>query len=214
VRDENKGDGVIEKLDVMREQIQVRYGNGEIDKTSLTEFREISNWRPEMPRNECICTCGKKQSAPVYQVERFEETYEPLPEEPGGERVTLLAGGGLGLQSSEGKGDIEVGTSMDVPHSKSKKKRRRNKHGKKSEGGEIQVSQQAAKPEPQARPPQRTSPAKPQRQAPPPKQPAASPPVQKSDIAAQPSAVEGQQKKKHRRGHGRGRHGQTKPPEA
>ena len=140
VRDQHKGDGVVEKIDVVREEIQVRYSNGEIDKTNITEFQEISDWRAEMPRNEIINTISRKPSMPASAraVEVPEETYEPLPEEPGGERVTLLAGGGLGFTSTEGKGDIEVGKSIEVPQQAKKKKRRRNKHGKKTEGTEQQ----------------------------------------------------------------------------
>ena len=133
VRDEAKGDGQVEKLDVLREQIQIRYGNGDAEKYTPQEFVEFTNWRPEMPKSECICTCGKKDSAPQLksQTQKLEE--EPTPAiEPSatGERVTLLPGGGIGMKSLGGTGEIQVGTNLEVVGRKdAKKKRKRRKRG-------------------------------------------------------------------------------------
>ncbi len=58
IKDEEKGLGEVDKLDVIRGQIQVRYGNGVMDRYTKEQFVELTNWRPQMPKNECICTCG------------------------------------------------------------------------------------------------------------------------------------------------------------
>ncbi len=134
VRDDVKGDGAIDKLDVIREQIQVRFASGDTEKYSTAEFIELSNWRPEMPKNECICTCGRKPPAiPAQPVVTTVD--EPVFPEAGlrkGERVTLLPGGGLGMQSGAGGEEIQVGTNAPLPQAaagpaKKKRKRRRGK---------------------------------------------------------------------------------------
>jgi cell fate regulator YaaT (PSP1 superfamily) len=139
VRDEAKGDGMIEKLDVIREQIQIRYGSGDTEKFSQQEFSEITNWRPEMPKNECICTCGRK--APPSPTAPPPVMTLDQPAFPGtvagtGDRVTLLADGGLGMQGAVEGTEIHVGTGtqLDVPASQSsgKKKRKRRRGKKKS----------------------------------------------------------------------------------
>jgi cell fate regulator YaaT (PSP1 superfamily) len=135
VRDEAKGEGVIEKLDVMREQIQIRYGSGETEKFSPEEFVQITNWKPEMPKNECICTCGRKPAAPpAPPVTTVEETTIPGVQVREGEKVSLLAGGGLGMQSGTKGEEIHVGTDMNVPaKAQPKKKRKRRRHKKPSD---------------------------------------------------------------------------------
>jgi cell fate regulator YaaT (PSP1 superfamily) len=135
VRDEAKGEGVVEKLDVLREQIHIKYQSGALERLSHEEFLEISNWRPEMPKTECICTCGRKVplAAPPPQPPEPEEE-EPPPQSVKGEKVTLLAGGGLGLKSSGG--EIQVGADLSVPIPAAKKKRkRRRSHKKKPPSG-------------------------------------------------------------------------------
>ncbi|HEY3294605.1 MAG TPA: regulatory iron-sulfur-containing complex subunit RicT [bacterium] len=133
VRDEVKGDGVIEKLDVVREQIQVRYGSGDTEKFSQEEFVQITNWKPEMPKNECICTCGRKPAAPqAAPVTTVEEHSIPGVQVRSGEKVSLLAGGGLGMQSGTKGEEIQVGTDLNVPAkaAQPKKKRKRRRHKK------------------------------------------------------------------------------------
>jgi cell fate regulator YaaT (PSP1 superfamily) len=140
VRDELKGDGMIEKLDVIREQIQVRYGSGELEKFSQQEFSEITNWRQEMPKNECICTCGRK--APPSPSTPPPVTTIDQPAFPGtvlgsGDRVTLLADGGLGMQGAVMGSEIQVGTgtNLDVPQTQSTgKKKRKRRRGRKKPG--------------------------------------------------------------------------------
>ncbi|MFZ5432223.1 MAG: PSP1 domain-containing protein, partial [Calditrichota bacterium] len=130
VKDETRGDGVIEKLDLIREQIQIKYGNGDLEKMSTEEFRQNTNWKPEMPKNECICICGRKPpSAPPPKTEesREEEEIQPIRSE-GAERVTLLPGGGIGIKSSTGGEDVQVGTDLSVTpkgDQPAKKKRKR-----------------------------------------------------------------------------------------
>ena len=134
-RDEVKGDGVIEKLDVVREQIQVRYGSGELEKFSPAEFVDMTNWRPEMAKNECISTTGRKAApAPQAPVTSVEETSIPGVQLRSGEKVSLLAGGGLGMQSTTLGEEIQVGTDLSVPaKATQKKKRKRHRHKKPSE---------------------------------------------------------------------------------
>ncbi len=143
VKDETRGDGVIEKLDLIREQIQIKYGNGDLEKMSTEEFRQNTNWKPEMPKNECICICGRKPpSAPPPKTEesREEEEIQPIRSE-GAERVTLLPGGGIGIKSSTGGEDVQVGTDLSVtpkgdqPAKKKRKRRRGHRKPPGSSGG-------------------------------------------------------------------------------
>jgi cell fate regulator YaaT (PSP1 superfamily) len=136
VRDEIKGEGSIEKLDVIREQIQVRYADGATDKYSPVEFVELSNWRPEMPKNEYITTVGRKPPA-VPATPVITTVDEPVFPEAGGrkgERVTLLAGGGLGMQKGTGGEEIQVGASLPTPPAAPAKKKRKRRRGKKKPG--------------------------------------------------------------------------------
>lgn len=134
VKDEAKGEGNIDKLDVMRDQVHIRYETGALEKLTLEEFKEISNWRPEMPKTECICTCGRKAASPPPP------QTEPTPPEPEthpvegkkGEKVTLLAGGGLGLRS--GGEEIQVGKELNVAAAAPKKKRKRHRSRRKKTG--------------------------------------------------------------------------------
>jgi cell fate regulator YaaT (PSP1 superfamily) len=137
LKDEAKGEGVIEKIDVVREQIQVRYGSGDVEKFSPAEFVQITNWKPEMPKNECICTCGRQPAAPLAPpVTTVEETSIPGVQVRSGEKVSLLAGGGLGMQSGTKGEEIQVGTDMTVPQkSAPKKKRKRRRHKRPSDQG-------------------------------------------------------------------------------
>jgi cell fate regulator YaaT (PSP1 superfamily) len=131
VKDETKGEGAIEKLDVMREQIHIKYQTGALEKLEHKEFLEISNWRPEMPKTECICTCGRKTaaSAPVLRESPESESGPQAPQSREGEKVTLLAGGGLGLQSDGA--EIQVGADMTVPAQAPKKKHKRHRGRRK-----------------------------------------------------------------------------------
>jgi cell fate regulator YaaT (PSP1 superfamily) len=128
VKDEVKGEGAVEKLDVIRRQVHLRYQTGALEKLSHQEFLEISNWRPEMPRTECICTCGRRAAAPPPETPEREEE-EQTPQSRTGEKVTLLAGGGLGMQS--GGEEIHVGADLNVPTPAAKKKRKRHRSHKK-----------------------------------------------------------------------------------
>ena len=146
VKDEAKGDGAVEKLDVIREQIQIKYGGGDTEKYTPQEFVQMTNWRPEMPKSECICTCGRKQetAAVVTTVPTVED--QPRVEEAApGEKVTLLAGGGIGLKSEGGAGEIHVGTNLDIPaKAGQKKKRKRRKRGGKKPSGPAATGTPAA----------------------------------------------------------------------
>jgi cell fate regulator YaaT (PSP1 superfamily) len=144
VKDDAKGEGLVEKLDVIREQIQIRYGGGDTEKYSPQEFVQLTNWRPEMPKTECICTCGRKPATPSESpVKVIEEPRADIETTGGGEKVTLLAGGGIGMKAQGGAGEVQVGTNLDVPFKKEgKRRRRRRRRGgeKKTETGTGQSS--------------------------------------------------------------------------
>ena len=136
VRDEAKGDGMVEKIDVVREQIQIRYGGGDTEKFTPQEFVQLTNWRPEMPKTECICTCGRKQeTTPAVSVPIVDD-HPRVSETAAGEKITLLAGGGIGMKATSGAGEIQVGTNLDVPAKpESKKRRKRRRRGGKKPAG-------------------------------------------------------------------------------
>ncbi len=142
VKDEAKGNGEIDKLDVVRQQIQVRYGGGETERYSPGEFVQLTNWRPEMPKNECICTCGKRPPVPTQPAQQIEANLPPPQVSAGAERVTLLAGGGLGMKAQDGVGEVHYGANLEATPSpgKPKKKRRRRKKGKKPDTGTAGVT--------------------------------------------------------------------------
>ncbi len=138
VRDEAKGDGLVEKIDVVREQIQIRYGGGDTEKFTPQEFVQLTNWRPEMPKTECICTCGRKQEAPPSAVPIVDD-HPRVIESAAGEKITLLAGGGIGMKGEGGAGEIQVGTNLDVAAKiESKKRRKRRRRGGKKPSGPAQ----------------------------------------------------------------------------
>ncbi|MBI5059855.1 stage 0 sporulation protein [candidate division KSB1 bacterium] len=142
VKDESKQEGVIDKLDVMREQIQIRFGDGTVDKYSREEFLQISNWKPEMPRSECICTCGRKPATALPKPQAVKSQIETAPESvEGAEKITLLAGGGLGMQAQDGSGEVRFGQNVDAtpksaePTKKKRRRRRKKKPGSGAVGG-------------------------------------------------------------------------------
>jgi cell fate regulator YaaT (PSP1 superfamily) len=135
VRDDARGDGEVDKLDLVRDLVCLRYRNGEADKMSPVEFQEFSNWKPEMPKSESISVTGRKPAAaaPVTTV----TIEEPMPKAQGssaGEKVTLLAGGGLGMQSGTGSEQVHVGENLDAPQAAPKKKRKRRRRKKGGSG--------------------------------------------------------------------------------
>jgi cell fate regulator YaaT (PSP1 superfamily) len=139
IKDDAKGDGLVEKLDVVREQIQIRYAGGETEKYSPQEFIQLTTWRPEMPKSECICTCGRKQDVAAPVALPMVDQEPSVVESTSGEKVTLLAGGGIGFKGEGGAGQVQAGTSLDVaPKSESKKRRKRRRRGGKKTGGSTQ----------------------------------------------------------------------------
>ncbi len=139
VRDEAKGDGLVEKIDVVREQIQVRYGGGDTEKFTPQEFVQLTNWRPEMPKTECICTCGRKQEAAPAVMIPIVDDHPRVIESAAGEKITLLAGGGIGMKGEGGTGEIQLGTNLDVAaKSEPKKRRKRRRRGGKKPSGPAQ----------------------------------------------------------------------------
>ncbi|MBK6766122.1 MAG: hypothetical protein IPG71_07295 [bacterium] len=208
IKDENKGIGEVEKLDVVREQIQVRYGNGTVDRYTKTQFVEMTNWRPQMPKNECICTCGKKTGDVAEEgVERTRaedsSALAPSKELGRGDRITLHGEGGFRVDFEDEDESLDVSTDVNVPLNvpgNKKKKRKKKPAGdapSQSQSGGTQLSQ--------PRPPQQ-QPKPQQHQTRPP-----APQVPQQTNASSPTAESagddgGAQRKKRRRG-GRRRHG-------
>jgi cell fate regulator YaaT (PSP1 superfamily) len=133
LRDESKGEGVVDKLDLIREQIFVRYNNGEIERVSPPEFQATSNWRPEMPKNEPIQARFHRPAAPAAPPTVKIEEPVATGGKQAGEKVTLLAGGGLGMKGTEGSAEVRVGESLEMQPDAPKKKRKRRR--RKKSGG-------------------------------------------------------------------------------
>jgi len=174
IKDESKGLGEVEKLDVVREQIQVRYGNGAIDRYTKTQFVEMTNWRPQMPKNECICTCGKKTGdATDVSADRArpaqDEPSAPTKELGRGDRITLHGEGGFRVDFEDEEESLDVSTDVNVPlNTAAKKKKKRKKKpagdsGAQLQAGAPQQSQPQPKPQQQApRPPQQAQQSRPE----------------------------------------------------
>jgi len=133
VHDEKKGMGVVEKLDLIREQIHLRFEGGDTVRVSPAEFCDVSDWRPEMTRADRI-RMHLRVATPAAPAQPAPESppSDTAPTEQGtGERVTLLAGGGLGMSGESGSEQIQVGTDLSVaPRSDKPKKKRRRRHSR------------------------------------------------------------------------------------
>lgn len=143
IKDEDKGLGEVEKIDVVREQIQIRYGGGATERYTKAQFVELTNWRPQMPKNECICTCGKKagtsEAASKASTDLPVEAQSSVSEANRGDRITLRAEGGFRVDfedDDEESMDVttDVNVAMDSP-AKRKRKKRRKKAGERNEVG-------------------------------------------------------------------------------
>jgi hypothetical protein len=156
VQDALKGEGVIEKLDIVREAIYIKYASGGFDQVSQSEFMEISNWKPQMPKNECICTNGRGGNAitsiPMIDIEEVDQRSLAS----AGDRVTI-DDSGISYEREEGGISVNVQTDVSAGDIPAKKKKRRSRHKKSSSTGSTAtqpVSQAAAqtKEPPVARP--------------------------------------------------------------
>lgn len=170
IKDEDKGMGEVDKLDVVREQIQVRYGNGVTDRYTKEQFVELTNWRPQMPKNECICTCGKKGGSATEEAGTMAKPVSELPLAPSretgrGDRITLHGEGGFRVDFEDEDESLDVSTdvsvSMDSPAKRKKKKK------KKRPGGEAQAQPQSNAPTAQAKPQMAVQPQRPLQPKPP-----------------------------------------------
>lgn len=170
IKDEDKGMGEVDKLDVVREQIQVRYGNGVTDRYTKEQFVELTNWRPQMPKNECICTCGKKGGSATEEAGTIAKSVSELPLAPSretgrGDRITLHGEGGFRVDFEDEDESLDVSTdvsvSMDSPAKRKKKKK------KKRPGGEAQAQPQSNAPTAQAKPQMAVQPQRPLQPKPP-----------------------------------------------
>jgi hypothetical protein len=84
ISDPKKGEGIIEKLDMVLEQISIRYDNGETEKFSLEQFRTSTDWKRGMPKEQRITICSRPE--PVVEREA------PPPEAPSKESLASLVG--------------------------------------------------------------------------------------------------------------------------
>lgn len=143
IKDEEKGTGEVDKIDVAREQIQIRYGNGATERYTKEQFVELTNWRPQMPKNECICTCGKKTAAPDTQ---FSAKSTSITEQHGsqaateggrGDRITLRAEGGFRVDfEDDDEESVDVSTDISVTSDSTAKRKRKKKKKRSSESGQ------------------------------------------------------------------------------
>jgi cell fate regulator YaaT (PSP1 superfamily) len=195
VQDTLKGEGVIEKLDVVREAIYIKYSSGAFDQVSQSEFMEISNWKPQMPKNECICTCGKGGkpivSIPMIDLEEVDERTLAT----SGDRVTI-DDSGISYEREEGGVSVNVQTDVSAGNAPAKKKKRRSRHKKSSSTGSP-VAQPVSQPVAQTMEPPVVRPAR---------EPAITPPAPESPKPVESSVESIDQAKKKRRRGGRRAH--------
>jgi len=137
LRDDAKGEGEIEKVDLVRGVLHIRYVGGDTEKVTPEAFAEMSDWKPEMTKADRITIAGRKAPPLPPPVEAKPE---PVPPHPGrGERVTLLADGGLELKLEQGGKEVRVGADLEVVKAEQPKKKRRRRRGRKrgSPGGDT-----------------------------------------------------------------------------
>jgi cell fate regulator YaaT (PSP1 superfamily) len=130
IKDDEKGMGEVDKLDVIREQIQVRYSNGTLDRYTKEQFVDLTNWRPQMPKNECICTCGKKtQTAEAAPAGAPARTEAPAPQSEAGrgDRITLRGEGGFRVDFEDEESSVDISTDVSVSMDSSARKKRKRK---------------------------------------------------------------------------------------
>ncbi|MBK6910804.1 MAG: hypothetical protein IPK53_15175 [bacterium] len=218
IKDEDKGMGEVDKLDVVREQIQVRYGNGTLDRYTKEQFVELTNWRPQMPKNECICTCGKKGGSPeLPQAQSATATPAPTSDGLRGNRITLRAEGGFRVDfEDDDEQSLDVSTDVSVTMDSPSKRKRKKKKKRPADGAPTGEAAAQSGPPAQERPPR--PPQAQQQQARPPQQPQARPPQpqqpprqprpqsEPTQQAAPAPGTEGQPARKKRRRGGRRRH--------
>lgn len=156
LKDERKGEGVIEKVDVIRKSIHIRYENGAYEQISQPEFLEISDWKPQMPKNECISMCSRGETVFAPAPPPSEAEQDPRSLATMGDRVTI-DDRGMSLELEEGGSSINVQTDVSAegaPVKKSKRKRR-SRHKKSGAGGDSapeNTERRKPQPKPEARP--------------------------------------------------------------
>ncbi|MCB1060828.1 MAG: hypothetical protein KDB65_11400 [Calditrichaeota bacterium] len=151
IKDDDKGMGEVDKLDVIREQIQVRYSNGTIDRYSKEQFVDLTTWRPQMPKNECICTCGKKSqpAADAPAATGRPEQAAPQGETGRGDRITLHGEGGFRVDFEDEEPSMDVSTDVSVSmESPAKRKRKRKKKRPSDSSAKATHHMHEHKPEP------------------------------------------------------------------
>lgn len=201
IKDDDKGLGEVDKLDVVREQIQVRYGNGATDRYTKEQFVEMTTWRPQMPKNECICTCGKK--APPADSQLPMKASEPMQQSgtdiSRGDRITLRGEGGFRVDFEDEDESVDISTDVSVSMDPSAKKKKKRKKKRSGDG----PAQTAAGDILQASAPQQAKPMSQQPRA----QQQTQPHPQQQPQAQAPSGDSPQQPRKKRRRGGRRKHG-------
>lgn len=126
--DPKKGDGVIEKLDMIRGQIHIRYQGGETEKFVLADFQAMTDWKPGQPKERSITI--KSRPEPVVESEPVPATAAP------GKSLSQLIGA---AEPPSKKGTRE---KSGAPRAPVKKGRRRPPRAKsaKPQGGESAKS--------------------------------------------------------------------------
>jgi cell fate regulator YaaT (PSP1 superfamily) len=131
ILDPNKGEGIIEKLDMIRGQIHIRYRGGETEKFVLADFQTMTDWKPGQPKERCI---------------NIESRPEPVPEP---EPVPTTAAPGKSL--SQLIGDTEPPSKKDTreksgaPQTPAKKGRRRPPRAKSAKPQDGESAKSASK---------------------------------------------------------------------
>jgi len=126
--DAKKGEGAIEKLDMVHEQLCIRYENGETEKLSLDEFRAFTDWKRGMPKEQRITICTRPE--PVMERE------PPPPDTPSKESLASLVGS---AEAKPKKEKPERKTERQAP-AKAEKQPPSAPEGAKAKAGQLPQS--------------------------------------------------------------------------
>ncbi len=79
VFDPKKGEGLIEKLDMVREQIHIRYENGETEDFSVADFESYTDWNRGMPKEHRITISARPEPVVEPELESIEASGREAP---------------------------------------------------------------------------------------------------------------------------------------
>ncbi|RQV97782.1 hypothetical protein EH220_04420 [bacterium] len=138
IKDERKGGGVIDKIDVLRKSIHIRYENGAYEQIDQSEFLEISDWKPQMPKNECISTCSRGDSVFIPVPPPLDEDQDMRSVATMGDRVTIDDKGmSVELEGAGSSVSVQTDVNADDASARKSKRKRRSRRKKSSSSGDT-----------------------------------------------------------------------------